>query len=720
MTDWQYLSSDDYRSPDFNELHARLENYQIYSIVICDHTATAKTDDHDFAVSLSDVPIADHLIISPVSIPANEFPGVYYDLLPDVIVAGVIYPRFGHAPGFRIYTKLSIVPGAYPGFDYGVVLDGFDSASQDASYLNDGFVVTNSLPAQDFTWIPGDPYPLLSSLTIMLGYTNYPSLLNHGSSIIPSTRNSTTAAATAIAFQSFDPLGLVSFDFAALADAYPVVKPGSITYNAVPANFLSFSESYNLGSGAADYRDLIFGHPQDSRILPGDILAIASTTRIIKFGYYRRNRLESHPKLAASLDWRSYELPVIRGEHYRLPLIDPVLGTMVVDATTRAEIISITQPNRYPVRFLFTDFLPDLVAYWNSAFYPAPPTAPAPTYPLASAITLTHEYEISRPPAATKQVVTTSYAPLVRVLGANNDRWGHGTVTNSRNQPSANHQIFRFDHQKLFETPQTDGSYGTYMTDSPRMLEIWAALEAGTYAIDPDTGTKRVANLGWMIEKVGNILGLRRKPSGKYLDKVDQAKFDRNRLNSPKWTQGDYDLNSWGNRGYALRHLPTTYADGQRQDNQYDLVHDIPQLLAAVLDQIDLGQGLQHTAEIRLKVGQEVQSYPNVGQLTIDLAARIIELEALVEKMAVMQIETANSVRELFPGIGIPVATKSVSIDIGGKQQRIFYPGFQAGKGSILDSLSAIKVNLGIVLGQLMPQKKPDSRWNPFDRKPKS
>jgi hypothetical protein len=270
----------------------------------------------------------------------------------------------------------------------------------------------------------------------------------------------------------------------------------------------------------------------------------------------------------------------------------------------------------------------------------------------------------------------------------------------------------------------------TYTMNSILLIEaaakietIYKALDAGTYATYTDENGQelpRVTNIGWYMEKMANILGLRRKPNGKYLDAVDQAKYDRNRLNSPKWAQGDYDLNSWGNKGYALRHLPTSYENGQRQDNQYDLVHDLPQLLAAILDQIDLGQGLQHTAAIRMKVGKEVQSYPNVGQLTIDLAARVIEMEALVQKMAVMQIETSNSVRELFPGIGIPVATKSVSIDIGGKQQRIFYPGFQSGKGSILDNLSAIKVNLGIALGQLMPQKKPDSRWNPFDRKPKS
>jgi hypothetical protein len=522
----------------------------------------------------------------------------------------------------------------------------------------------------------------------------------------------------AIAFQSFSPLGHITFDFAILIDSYPVKKRKFIAY---VGNYPAISTSGYLDKQQADYLSLLSGNALDSRSIPQNLTLVATSTRSIKINWYRRNKLESHPRLLASLDWVEREIEIKKGKQYVLFLPDIVLGTLMVDAATKAEILAAVLPsNNYPSRYLFAGNLPELFDYWN-ALYPVPPPVANP-YPLASTVTLTSDSGIDDPPMIVK-VVESSSAPVIRVMAANNDRWGHGTLTIAKNRPPNNHPIFQFDHQKLFEELQPDGSYGTYMTDSPRIQEIWAALGAGTYATYIDENGQqlpRVANLGWLIDKMSNILGLRRKPSGKYLDKVDQAKYDRNRLNSPKWAQGDYDLNSWGNKGYALRHLPTSYENGQRQDNQYDLVHDLPQLLAAVLDQIDLGQGLQHTAEIRMKVGKEVQSYPNVGQLTIDLAARVIELEALVEKMAVMQIETSNSVRELFPGIGIPVATKSVSIDIGGKQQQIFYPGFQAGKGSILDSLSAIKVNLGIVLGQLMPQKKPDSRWNPFDRKPKS
>jgi hypothetical protein len=716
---WNQLLVDEYVSPVFDELHARLENYQIYSIVICDHIASARIDDHDFGLNLPDVPIGDRLIITPTSIPANEFPDIYFDPLPDVITVGVVYPRLGHAPGFRIYTKLTTAPGFYPGFSYGVVLDGYNSVTQDAAYLSDGYSVIYSQSVQNFTWFTGNdfqaPYPLISSVHIELGFTNYPNLLNHAASVTSSALASESATNTAIACQSFDPVGAIPFDFVTLADIHPIQKPGTITYNAVPARFLGFSESYDLTGGKADYRDLIFGHPQDPRSLPSNILATATTTRIISFGYYRRNRFESHPKLLASLDWRLAELQVTAGKPYRLPLIDPVLGTLVVDTFTRAEIIAITAANTYPVRFLFADQLADLFTYWNTFYPPPPPLPPAPTYPLASSITLTQDLV---EPAATKQVIATTYTPVVRALAANNDRWGHGTITTAKNRPLASHPVFQFDHQRLFEELQFDYSYGSYMTDSPRLREIHAALDAAIYALDPVGGGTRKANLGWMIIKIGEILGIRRQPNGKFLTTVEAKKYERTRANSPNWTNpGDYALDAWGKFGLAFRYLPTAYKDGQRQDNQFDMVHDLPQLLAAVLDQIDHSQGIQHSAQIRIPVGKQIQAYPNQGAAVVDTAARIIQLERMIEQLLVMQIETSNSVREIFPGVGIPVTTKTARVDVGGQIRDIHYPGYQQSKPSVSESIGSLKTNIGIILGALMPRKAPKKNpLNPWNR----
>jgi hypothetical protein len=703
MTDWPNLLLDDYKSPVFDELHARIENYQIYSFAVCDQTIKEQIIDHDIGISLTESVRTARMVDAR---PSTNRVFIPFPSLPNLISRGKTirwYSKLIAGVTGKTYSELKTVDVIYSGDDdpnrtiprdlYSKTIVDFNSAgwNLDAEIIYDDVI--------------GGGYEYSSDETISIDYFytdepyigNRAPIINAKPLVIIEEEQS-----KCVAFQSFSPHGKIEQRFDSLIKLYP--------YNKYTGN-------------KVDYINLITGLPSyDARSLPTSVTFTSPITGKITYSFYRNNRYETHPRVTHSLDLIYKTINVKQGKFYTLNLTDVVLGTLIIDNLQIEGLVrGYAKNNQLPAMFLFENNIGAIMSYWESLIPVLPPSTPR----LASSFTQTDRYFIPSDLIFRQTILTST--PVVRIMAANNNYWGHGSNVFTQNPLATTHDLFDFNYTALFETLQPDGSLGTYIMDSIRIIDLVAkieqihkALDAETYAIDPETGEKRIANLGWLIEKMSNILGLRRKPSGKYLDKVDQAKYDRNRLNSPKWAQGDYDLNSWGNRGYALRHLPTSYENGQRQDNQYDLVHDIPQLLAAVLDQIDLGQGLQHTAEIRLKVGKEVQSYPNVGQLTIDLAARVIELEALVEKMAVMQIETSNSVRELFPGIGIPVATKSVSIDIGGKQQQIFYPGFQSGKGSIRDSLSAIKVNLGIVLGQLMPQKKPDSRWNPFDRKPKS
>lgn len=695
---WTHLLFDDRLSPVFDELHARIDNYQIYSIAWCDQTVTSQTTHHKNAISLPPVQVITSRAVSLTFLPPTGSPTA-------ILSRGRTY---------KYYSRL--IPN--DGTTYSVlqtvdlVFDGDDDPARTISRkIPDGGIVTFDPSGWnlDGEYIVADEpvsytYSSQVQADITYGYSPETHLGNRGSLIIadpPITERRKIEAC--IAFQSFDVHARITQDFSKLITDYPTV----------------------LDRQKGDYIHLITGHELDTRIMPDEIIFVAPRSMTLTYSFYRKNIYETHPRVIHSLDYVHRKIRLKSGKTYRLDVKQIVLGTLLMSNPVIGALIrNYTKLSQYPARFLFVDNVASLMSYWHELYPLKPPATPR----LASSFTLTEG--AAYPPDLVFAVTESNSIPIPIILAANNNYWGWGSSTIDVNKPPPTHPLFVFNYIKLFETLQPDNSYGTYVMDSIRLIEmqsavkeIYDALDAGNYASYTDeNGQKiqRVTNLGWLIEKTANILGLRRKPNGKYLDAADQSKYDRNRLNSPKWPQGDYDLNSWGNKGYALRHIPTTYNDGQRQDNMYDLVHDIPQFLAAILDQIDLGQGLQHTAEIRLKVGKEVQSYPNVGQLTIDLAARVIELEALVQKIAVMQIETSNSVRELFPGIGIPVATKSVSIDIGGKQQQVFYPGFQSGKGSILDNLSAIKVNLGIALGQLMPQKKPDSRWNPFDRKPKS
>jgi hypothetical protein len=505
-----------------------------------------------------------------------------------------------------------------------------------------------------------------------------------------------------IAFQSFDPHGKILQDFSIFVDNYPALSI----------------------NGKSNYLHLIAGNPFDSRAILNTLSFTATQTEIVTLSYYRRNEYETHPKISYTLDWFERVYHFKQGRNYQIDFANIVLGTLLASSANFKSIVSnYNEPGKIPGIYLFSDNIQNLIDYWNSLY---PPPVPIDYSKTADHYTLTDTTPI--PPEAVYQISVSTSVALTRVMAANNDKWGYGTNVIAKNRPPNNHQIFQFDHQKLFETPQSDGSYGEYMTDSPRILElwqtipkivnIWNAIDAETYGEDPDQpGIKRVANLGWGIMKIMEVLGIRRQPNGKYLTTAESKKYERTRENAPTWKQGDYGIDEWGKFGMASRYLPTTYKDGQRQDDQWDIVHDFPQLLASKIDQLDHALNIQHGSEIRIPVGKEVQAYPNQGAATIDTAARIIQLERMVEQLLVMNIETSNSVRELFPGIGIPITTKAVKVDVGGQIRDIQYPGYQQSKPSMAESIGSLKSNLAIALGALMPRKSPKKNpLNPWSK----
>jgi hypothetical protein len=544
---------------------------------------------------------------------------------------------------------------------------------------------------------------------------------------------------TCVTFQSFDPSEKIPIDFASIAKAYQVRYPKSVRVNYWFG--LLLEPAVITEKQRSNYHDLITGKPMDritgaildSRLLPVHYKGVAASTRKIKWGYYRRNELETHPSVKHSLDWLTDSIAVKAGQSYHLPINNPVLGTLVIDDQTAGELLD--KPGDYPLSLVrFGADLNTLINTWDE-LYSDPgiledrpwadgysiyyvevgfPSWADPTYH-------THSLAATGTPPpnnALRLKYEENAISKTRILAANNDVWGHGAMTADSDPPVASHPLFQVDDFTLFYKPNADGSIGSYIMDSPRILEIHQALDAGKFALD-DLGQPRVTNLGWYIERLGWFAGLRRQKNGDFLTEAQAKKYKRTRLNKPDWPAGQYSDSEWGNLGMAIPYLPTAYENGQRQDNQWDLVHDLPQMLQALHDQIDASQGIQHNGEIRLPVGGKVQSYPNQGAMLTDLAMRVIELQTMAEKMLVMDVETSNSVRELFAGIGIPVASKSVPVQIGGKTRQIYYPAFQAGKGSILDRLTALAQNIGIVLGALMPRNTKNEQMNPFERKPK-
>ncbi len=566
-----------------------------------------------------------------------------------------------------------------------------------------------------------------------------------------------------VSYQSFSPLGKINFNFEEIAKAYPA-KNSKIR--------IWWSSIGRIEGWAADphpsYQNLWAGFMADQRVRPALIKCVATSTRRVKWGYYRRNPNEDHPNVVASLDWHQGTIDIIKGDGYVLPIVDPVLGTLLVDEITKGELlVSPALPGNYPHIYLFTDGLPGLMVYWESLRTRLePPANPGVSHAYASTFyvgRINHPggdypargrgYNLRAADGTTAQQSTRFYpqptsdpneaipspsniismvstvtpaAPVTRIIAANNDRWDHGTVTISKNIPPDDHPVFSVNEYQLFEAPKTDEStdeslgFGSLTMDSPRILEIHAALDAAKYAVnelDPDV--PRVTTLGYWIEKTGNLLGHRPNALGEINHDLEKAKYARQRLTNPQWGKSQYSLNQFGKRGLVIPHLPNTYTKSGKLQKLYDVVYDIPQLIQALHDQVDIAQGVQHASQIRVKLADgSVQGFPDLLALQIETLKIASSMRDSVTRTQISSLVTGAEVRELFGAIGTPVAQKYLTFkdSVAKKSLQVPYFGHQQGKESVTGGISTLKINQAIALGVLMPKVQPTkTKLNPFN-----
>jgi hypothetical protein len=220
------------------------------------------------------------------------------------------------------------------------------------------------------------------------------------------------------------------------------------------------------------------------------------------------------------------------------------------------------------------------------------------------------------------------------------------------------------------------------------------------------------------------VLGIRRSLAGD-INRTEERKRIPKRLNNPKYnTNGqdpsanDYSINCFGDEGRLMQYLPNSYnKDGKLELQNYDICYDLPQMLEAVLRQLNDSQGIQYGSQIRIPLDDgQVLAYPTQIAMLTDLAKQVNQLSEQQQKILLLSIATDNEVKELFAGIGIPVVTKFIAVSANGESKQLPYIGYQKGKPSILEQIATVKITVATTLGQLLPRKD-KSGWNPFVKK---
>ena len=342
------------------------------------------------------------------------------------------------------------------------------------------------------------------------------------------------------------------------------------------------------------------------------------------------------------------------------------------------------------------------------------------------------------------------------VLSATNDYWQNNTLPILPNSDSeVGHPFFtpiQTDIYRNHLVPITGNEIGTIPMDSPRVVEIHKALNATMYQqelparigggtveapdvpakhkldwylkitaktlgngklatyIDPDTGyeTDRVSDLGWYIVNIARVLGLRVDEKACIDSGKEDKYYKRQILNNPKYDKNAYSKNSFGRFGRLTPHL--TNSNGKKA---FDKIADIPQMIEACFEHVNRSIGIQQGTEIEVlnSTTGKKDYYPNQLSMLLDIHAKITEIQLNAKENHNLLQVMAHEVRELFSGIGIPVSFKTLYSRYG----KFLYLGHQSERGSILTSLTTLKVNVGMLVGNLLIDR-PRNLKNPLER----
>ena len=455
-----------------------------------------------------------------------------------------------------------------------------------------------------------------------------------------------------------------------------------------------------------DMYALLTGYIADTRLLADNHPTILpNTTGEMSIKYYRQNPFETVPNVL-SIDWYMYKIKLIKGKALRLPIINPVFGTLIIDGDDQlvADVksqLSITQPNRYKWSDYLAENIDALVDEWKQIHD---------SYILPSA-----------PPSnlvVFENIETQYLEPLNKILSANNNCWNNDPT----NYPDVGIEYginlpkvlsiansIPNSREKAYEwhiEPQIDGSFGRLIMNSPQLLEIHAALNAGKWGVNPDDPTKApVVTLGWLVEKIAWLCGIRPKRNGE-IDKDNEKKLVRQVIDNKKNLEPkEIGVTSFGKLGMVVKRINNRFNNkNEIVSDQCVIVQDIPQLMQEYFEQINLALGLQESSAVEIKQGEKGETKARFNsqlEILIELLNLMSNGNEMIRSTLVSSLISQSQSSEIIAGLGLPSVTKTIPIKIDKKVHQIPFKGIAAHR-SISQEVATCTYNIGVVLGQVL------------------
>jgi hypothetical protein len=300
------------------------------------------------------------------------------------------------------------------------------------------------------------------------------------------------------------------------------------------------------------------------------------------------------------------------------------------------------------------------------------------------------------------QGVLTTIQGMNHRIAANNNIWNNGAPESDINPNIGSIPSQQWLYEKYLR-PNTDNTYGTYiMPDSPRLMEIHNALDAaywGNNDLDPDK--LRVDNLGWRIRRGNEVAGIRVDEEGK-VNKNTEKKNVRSYVKSnQKIDEKEYGGNCYGTKGMLVRNLPNNIEKGVTKDGGVVKIHDSNQLILHLIDTLNTAIGLQESANLKIRNGDEDYYYPNQLAMFTEMLLMLKNQSTYTRGAFISGLITQEQTKELIAGLGLPTINKTISVGINKKTKQIPYWGI-APQASIQREIRAVAYNVGIITGQLI------------------
>jgi hypothetical protein len=343
-----------------------------------------------------------------------------------------------------------------------------------------------------------------------------------------------------------------------------------------------------------------------------------------------------------------------------------------------------------PAERLFISTLDSVIASWSYDESIDQPLVPA--LPVGSGIVST-------------LVRSAIYAqtPLHKLYPATNTIWDDQLVSGINDFDKYEYyrgDIYIFDRYFRLNSDGTDLHNEDDMTN-PYTLEIHKALQAGKFSKNElNINDDRYTTLGYYIEKTASLLGHRLDANGE-IDKQREKALTRNILSpTSKPDPKKHGGSSFGHESLLVRRLNNHFNNDKIEDGGVVSVPDLPQLMLEVLDQLNLGLGIQESSAIEIKHDGQTHRYPNLLALVTEIAIHQFNQSQYSKSTHISSLVTQQQTNEIIGGLGLPTVSKQIIRTVNGKNAAIPYWGI-APQASLAKKIDTCTYNVGLVLGQV-------------------